>query len=107
MTTTPSVLIQNVQLPNATAVQYTSTNLTTLIDKCTVCNTTGTAATLTIDLGGSGAAYRVISARSIAAGETYTCPEVTGQILLSSNTFNAFSGTANALTIRVSGRLVT
>lgn len=103
-------IIPSQQLTGSNATYYTSTNIQTIIDKMTVCNTTGGAVTLTIDLvdsgGTAGVTERVISARSIAAGETYTCPEVVGHVLNAGDTIQGLAGSAASLTIRASGRQV-
>lgn len=110
MAVTPKALVASQQLTNANATYYTATNVRTIIDKMTLCNTTAGAVTATIDLvdsgGTAGVSERVISARSIAAGETYTCPEVAGHILNSGDTLQGLASANTSLTIRVSGREV-
>jgi hypothetical protein len=110
MTTTPKAIIEPSQLPNANNTYYTATGIRTIIDKMTLCNTTAGAVTATIDLvvsaGSSGVSQRVISARSIAAGETYTCPEVVGHILNPGDSIQGLAGAAASITIRASGREV-
>ena len=111
MAVTVKKLVSSQQLTNANATYYTATNVTTIIDKCTVCNTTAGAVTLTLDLvdsgGSAGASERVISALSIAAGQTYTCPEMVGQVLNSGDTLQGLASANTSLTIRVSGREIT
>ena len=106
MAITPAVLCE-LQLVAGVGVVYTSTNVTTLIDKCTLCNTTGGAVTVTLYLVPSGGAvsapYTIISGRSIAAGETYLCPDVVGHILESGDTLR---GSGLDVTLRASGRQV-
>lgn len=111
MAVNPKTLVSSQQLTNSNATYYTATNVRTIIDKMTVCNTTAGAVTVTIDLvdsgGSAGVTERVISARSIAAGETYTCPEVVGHILNSGDSIQGLAGAGTSITIRASGREVT
>lgn len=108
------VVIQNIiprkQAEAATTTQYTSVGKT-IIDKFTVTNTSGAAATITVYLpasgGSAGAANCVLSAKSINAGEAYTCPEVVGQVLEDSGFIATLADTAAALTISASGRIIT
>lgn len=110
MAVSPKGIIASQQLTNANVTYYTSTNIVTIIDKMTLCNTTAGAVTVTVDLvdsgGTAGASERVISARSIGAGETYTCPEVVGHILNSGDTIQALCSANTSVTIRASGRQV-
>ena len=110
MAVTPKGLIASQQLTGSNATYYTATNVKTIIDKMTLTNTTGGAITATIDLvdsgGSAGVTERIISARSIAAGETYTCPEAVGHILNSGDTIQGLASAATSITIRASGREV-
>lgn len=111
MSVTAKTLVASAQAPAATTTQYTAPAATrTIIDKFTATNTTGAAATLTIYLvtsgGAAGAANTILSAKSIAAGDCYTCPEVVGHVLNPGDFIATGSGTNNALTIRSSGREV-
>lgn len=105
---TPKKLIASQQLTNANATYYTATNVRTIIDKLTLVNTTANAETVTIDLvdaaGTAGVTERIISDHSIAAGETYRCPEVVGHILNPGDTIQGRASANTAITIRCSGR---
>lgn len=111
MAVTPKTLVSSQQLTNANATYYTASNVKTIIDKMTVVNTTGGAVTVTVDLvnsgGSAGVSQRVISARSIAAGETYTCPEAVGHTLNNGDSIQAVASANTSLSFRVSGREVT
>lgn len=104
-------IIPRKQAENAQTTQYTATNCKTVIDKFTVTNTTGSAATFSVNLVASGdtpsVANRVLSVKSIAAGETYTCPELVGQSLEDGGFISTLAGTASALTISATGREIT
>lgn len=104
-------LFEALQAAAADTVQYTTPGGTkTIVDKFTGTNTTAAAATLTVFLtvGAAGAASNtIVSAKSIAPGECYTFPEVVGHVLNAGDRIQTASGTANAITIRASGREVT
>jgi len=110
MAVVPKSIIPSQQLTAVNATYYTATNIRTIIDKMTLTNTTAGAVTVTIDLvdsgGTAGATERMISARSIAAGETYTCPEVVGHILNSGDSIQGLASAGTSITIRASGREV-
>lgn len=99
-------LIASAQLTNASALQYTATNVRTIIDKFTLCNTTAGAVTATVYFGTASDGDTIIKARSLAAGETYTCPEMVGHILNSGETIYALASANSSITIRASGREV-
>ena len=111
MAVVPKGLVESQQLTNANATYYTATNVRTIIDKMTLCNTTSGAVTATVDLvdsgGSAGASERIISARSIAAGETYICPEAVGHVLNNGDSIQALASANTSITIRVSGREIT
>jgi hypothetical protein len=111
MTVTVKNIIPPKQAENAQTTQYTATNCKTIIDKFTATNTTGGAVTFSVNLvvsGGSASAANIaISAKSIAAGECYTCPELVGQSLESGGFISTIAGAATSLTIRASGREIT
>lgn len=111
MAVTAKCLIETKYAENAQTTQYTAgTGVRTIIDKFTAYNGTAAAATLTVSLvasGGSASADEIIMSRSIAVGETYTCPEVVGQVLNAGGFISTLAGTASAIVIRASGREVT
>ena len=111
MTVTVKVLIPAKQAENAQTTQYTATNAKAIIDKFTATNTSAGNVTLSVNLvtsGGSpGAANLVVDARSIAPDETYTFPELVGQVLESGGFISTIASAATSLTIRASGREIT
>ena len=111
MTVTVRNIIPPKQAESAQATQYTASNCKALIDKFTVTNTTATAATFACNLvpygGTAGDANLVLKTRTIAAGETYCCPELVGHALESGGMISTLAGTASALTICASGREIT
>ena len=61
-----------------------------------------------VNFGGSAAASNlVIDARTIAPDETYTCPELVGQVLEAGQFISTLASAATSLTIRCSGREIT
>ena len=108
MTVTVKNIIPRKQAEAAETSQYTAVGVTTIIDKATVTNTTGGVVAITIRLvasgGGASAANTVISAKGIAAGECYTCPELVGQVLAPGGFISTLAGAATSLTISASGR---
>ena len=111
MTVTVKVLIPAKQAENVQTTQYTATNAKAIIDKFTATNTSAGNVTLSVNLvtsGGSpGIVNLVVDARTIAPDETYTFPELVGQVLESGGFISTLAGAAAALTIRASGREIT
>jgi len=106
MAVTPKALIDTAQLTNAAATVYTSTNIVTIIDSFKLVNVTAGAVTATVSIGADAAGTRFISARSLAPGETYNCPEMVGQILNAGQLIQAYASANTSVNIRASGRQV-
>jgi hypothetical protein len=90
-------------LTGSLAAVYTVAASTRAVIKAAVlCNTTGSAisATVAIMARTSGSSRTVISARSIAAGESYRCPELVNQVLEAGGELR---GQGNGLTLMASG----
>ena len=108
MTVTTKALVNSKFLENAQTTQYTATNVTALIDKCSVTNISAGAVTLAVNLVNSGGsastANLFIQAKSLQPGETYLCPEIIGHTLQNGQFISAIAGTASALAFRLSGR---
>jgi hypothetical protein len=110
-----SVLVKNIiprkQAENAQTTQYTAQDCKTIIDKFTVTNTTAANVPFSVNLVAAtfaaGADNLVLKTRSIAPNETYTCPELVGQVLEAGGFISTLAGTATALTISASGREIT
>ena len=104
-------LIQSKQAENAQTTQYTATNAKAIIDKFTATNTSVANVTLSVNLvasGGSpGVTNLVVNARAVAPGESYTFPELVGQVLEPGGFISTIASAATALTIRASGREIT
>ncbi len=91
--------------------QYTALNCKTVIDKFTVTNTSAGNVTFSVNLVASGGAAGndnlVLKTRAIAPNETYTCPELVGQVLESGGFISTLAGAATSLTISATGREIT
>jgi ATP-dependent protease ClpP protease subunit len=110
MTVTVKPLISAKEMEAAQTTQYTAVNCTAIIDKFTATNTSASNAVISVNLVASGgtadATNLIVDSRAIAPDETYTFPELVGQVL-SSASFISTAGTATSLTIRASGREIT
>lgn len=111
MAVTIKTLIPAKQAENVQTAQYTATNARAIIDKFTATNTTAGNVTISVNLvasgGAAGAANLIVDTRSIAPDETYTFPELVGQVLESGSFISTIAGAAASLTIRASGREIT
>jgi hypothetical protein len=108
MAVTPKVLIPAKQAESAQTTQYTATAVKAIIDKFTVTNTNTGNVTLSVNIvtsgGSAGADNLILDARAIAPDETYTCPELVGQVLEAGGFISTLASAATSLTIRCSGR---
>ena len=111
MAVTVTVLIPAKTAEATQTTQYTSTGVTTIIDKFTATNYSATAATISVNLitaaGSPSNDNLIVKTKTLQAGETYTFPEIVGQILAPSGFISTIAGTASAVNIRASGRQVT
>jgi hypothetical protein len=109
MSVSAKTLFEALQATNAQVTQYTApAGIRTIIDKFTGTNTTGAAATLTVNLvvsaGAAAAGNTIVSAKTLQPGECYTFPEIVGHVLNAGDFISTIAGTAAAITIRASGR---
>lgn len=108
MAVTVKALIPAKQAENAQTTQYTATNCRAIIDKFTATNTTADNVTIGVNIVTSGGSADVtnliVDTRSIAPDETYTFPELVGQVLDAGSFISTIAGAATSLTIRASGR---
>ena len=110
MTVTVKVLIPAKVAEATQTTQYTATGVTTIIDKFTATNYSASAATISVNLvtGGdtAGNANLITKAKTLQPAETYTFPELVGQVLMPSGFISTIAGTASSINIRSSGREV-
>jgi hypothetical protein len=111
MTVTVKVLVPAKFAEATQTTQYTSTGVTTLIDKFTATNITASAATISVNLvttaDSAGNTNLITKTKSLQASEVYTFPELVGQVLGVGDFISTIAGTGSAINIRVSGRQVT
>jgi len=104
----PKQIVSGAQLTASAATYYaTPTNTLTTISAMTLCNTTAEAVTATVYLvpsgGTAGADNTVLSARSLAAGESYNVSGAIGQTIPAGSTVQALAGSATSITLVASG----
>jgi hypothetical protein len=85
--------------------------VTAIIDKFTATNYSAAAATISVNLlnpsGTAGNDNLIVKTKTLQASETYTFPELVGQVLAVGGIISTIAGSASAINIRVSGREVT
>jgi hypothetical protein len=107
-----AVIVKNIipakEAENTQTTQYTAINCRCVIDKFTATNTSAGNESLSVNLipnlGTAGDDNLIVDARMIAPGETYTFPELVGQVLDPSSFISTIASAATSLTIRASGR---
>jgi hypothetical protein len=108
MAVSTKVLIPAKTAENAQTTQYTATNVTTIIDKFTATNYNTAAATISVNLvtvlGSAGNDNLIVKTKTLQPAETYTFPELVGQVLASGGFISTIASTASAINIRASGR---
>lgn len=111
MTVTVRELISAKFAENVQTTQYTATNCTAIIDKFTATNigavNSSLSANLIVSGGSAGTSNLVMKTRTLAPGETYTCPELVGQALVNGSFISVLAGAPSAIVIRASGREIT
>jgi len=109
-TITQSQIVAPAQLGIADASFYTApTSTSAKIGRAVFTNTTAGAVTITagITTGGAlGAATTMISARTIAPGESYVSPELANSVLPPGSTLRAYASAATSVTFTASGLIV-
>lgn len=111
MSVSVKTLIDAKQAENVQTTQYTAVNCKTIIDKFTATNTSANNVTLNVNLVGSegspGVSNLIVDTRTVAPGETYTFPELVGQVLEPGDFISTLADAVTSLTIRASGREIT
>lgn len=110
MTIVVSAIIPAKTAENSQTTQYTSTGVYTIIDKFTATNYSASPATLSVNLvtaaGSAGNDNLITKTKTLLASEVYTFPELVGQVLNPGDFISTIAGTASAINIRASGRVV-
>lgn len=108
---TVKVLIPAKTAEATQVTQYTATGVTTIIDKFTATNYGAAAATLSVNLvtaaDTAGNQNLIVKTKTLQPTETYTFPEIVGQVLSTGAFISTIAGTATSINIRASGREVT
>lgn len=111
MASTLRELIPATQLTSSLATYYTASKVAARVDNFTVTNTDSGAHTMSVHVvaagGSASAANRIISTKSIAAGDAYNCPEMIGKVIPNGSFIQAVADTGAVLTISASGIEVT
>jgi hypothetical protein len=83
----------------------------TIIDKFTATNTSAGTETISVNLvssgGSAGNSNLIVKTKAIAPNQTYTFPELVGQVLESGGFISTLPSAATSLTIMASGREIT
>ena len=94
---------------NAETTMYTATGVRTIIDKFVGYNSSAAAVVLTVKLvivGGTAGTSNTITVKSLAAGETYSFPEIVGNVLDVGGFISILAATNAVVVVRCSGREV-
>lgn len=111
MTTITQIqLVAPQQLAAVDTVYYTSpTQTTTKIGRSVFTNTTASAVSITagITTGGAlGVSTTLISARTLAPGESYVSPELAGQVIPAGSQLHCLASAATSITFSASGVII-
>lgn len=109
MTVTVKCLRTSKYAEDAQTTQYTASisGTRTTLDKFTATNVTAGAVTLAVYLvpfGGTADNSNLKKSKTLAAGECYTFPEVTGHTLNPGDFLSTIAGAATSINIQLSGR---
>lgn len=104
----PKRLVDGSQLTAVAVAYYTvPANTLTTIAACTLTNTTAGAVTATVHLvpsaGIATALNCILSARVLAAGESFNVASAVGQTLAAAGTLQALAGAATSIALVASG----
>ena len=111
MSVTVAVLIPATIASNSQTTYYTSTGLTTIIDKFTATNYDTSAHTISVNLvtaaDTAGNQNLIVKTKNLQGGETYTFPEIVGAALAAGGFISTVASAATVINIRASGRQIT
>jgi len=110
MTIIVKVLVPAKIVEAAQTTQYTATGVTSIIDKFTATNYSAVAATISVNIVTSadtaGNQNLITKTKTLQPSETYTFPEMVGQVIMVGGFISTIAGTATSINMRVSGREV-
>ena len=109
---TPKSMVDGTNLTDAAATYYTvPTGTRAIVKKATFCNDDATPVTVTINLvpSGGAAAYgnRITKEKNLAAGETWSCPDIENHVLEASGFISMLASVTAKIGVRISGYEVT
>ena len=108
MATTNTVLVESKYVENIQTTQYTANGVKATVLAMTLNNSGSAGATVSVNIvpvaGAASASNSFITTRYLAPGESYSCPEIVGQILPPSGKISAVASVASTITIRISGK---
>lgn len=111
MATRLAVLIPPKISESSQTTQYTSNGVYTIIDKFTATNYDTVARTISVNVvttsDSAGNQNLIVKEKSLQPSETYTFPEIVGQVLAPGGFISTISSSATAINIRANGRQVT
>jgi hypothetical protein len=105
---TPKSFVDGTNLTNAAAPYYTVPLSTrAIVKKATFCNDDAIPVTVTINLvpSGGSAAYgnRITKTKALAAGETWSCPDVENHVMEASGFISMVASVTAKIGVRISG----
>lgn len=112
MSVNAKVLIASKNAESSQTTQYTAgTGVRTIIDKLTATNYSAGALTISVNLvtlaDTAGNQNLIVKAKALAAGETYTFPEIVGHVLSAGDFISTIASAATSINIRAGGREIT
>ena len=108
MAVSTTVLIAAKTAESSQTAQYTANGVSAIIDKFTATNYDTVARTLSVNLvasgGSTGNDNLIIKAKTLQASETYTFPELVGQVIAPGGFISTIASSGTSVNIRASGR---
>jgi len=109
-----TVLAKNIipagSLTTAVVTKYTAIGVTTIVDRVTATNYAATAVSLSVYIVPEGSTPTsenlVVKTKTLQPAETYTCPEMSGQVLPPGAYISASASANSSITLRGNGREV-
>ena len=108
MAVTTTVLIAAKTAEASQTAQYTARGVSAIIDKFTATNYDTVARTISVNLvasaGSAGNDNLIVKTKTLQASETYTFPELVGQVIAPGGFISTIASSGTAINIRASGR---
>lgn len=108
MAVSTKVLIPAKTAEVAQTSQYTANGVTAIIDKFTATNYDTVTRTISVNLvasaGSAGNDNLIVKTKTLQPSETYTFPELVGQVIAPGGFISTIASTGTSINIRASGR---